>query len=67
MTHLLSHLAPNMGEPLLTIEAQSFQSAISKHFGDLSVLLSVFSEDEFTLVILVFVLASSPVFTALIS
>ena len=66
-TNLLSHLAPNMGQSLLTIEAQCFQSAVPKHLGDLSVLLSVFSEDQFTFVILVLVLSSSAIFTTLIN
>ena len=56
-----------MGQSLLTIEAQCFQSAVPKHLCDLSVLLSVFSEDEFTFVILVLVLSSSAIFTTLIN
>ena len=66
-THLLPHLTPNVCQSPLTIEAHRFQSAVSKHLGNLSVLLSVFPENKFALVILVLVLSSSAIFTTLIN
>jgi len=65
--YLLSHLASNMGQSLLAIEAHRLQSAVPKHLGDLSVLLSIFSEHQFSFVILVLVLSSSAIFTTLIN
>ena len=66
-SYLLSHLAPNVGQSLLAIEAHRFQSAVPKHLGNLSVLLSIFSEDQLALVILVLILSSSAIFTTLVN
>ena len=54
-----------MRQPLLAVEAHRFKTAISKHLGHLSVLLSVLAENQLALVVVVLVLSSSPVFTTL--
>lgn len=54
-----------MRETLLAVEALSLETTVSEHFGDLSVLLAVFTEDELALVVVILVLSTSPIFTTL--
>ena len=54
-----------MRQPLLAIEALRLYSAVTKHFGNLCVLLAVLAEDEFALVVVVLVLSTSPVLSTL--
>ena len=54
-----------MRQSLLTVEAECLKTTVSEHFGDLSVFLTILSEDELALVIIVLVLSSSPVFATL--
>jgi hypothetical protein len=65
-THLLPHLPSDMRQSLLTVEAECFETTVPKHFGYLGVFLAIFTEDEFTLVVVVLVLSSSPVFATLV-
>jgi len=64
-THLLPHLPSNMGQSFFSIEALGFQSAVSQHLCHLRILLSILSEDEFSLVIVVLVLSTSPILSSL--
>jgi hypothetical protein len=52
-------------EALLAVKTLCLEAAISEHLGDLCILLAVLAKDELTLVVVVFVLATSPVFAAL--
>jgi hypothetical protein len=54
-----------MRYPLLAVETLSFQPAIAKHLGYLRILLSVLSEYQFSLIVVVLVLSSSAVFPSL--
>ena len=54
-----------MREPLFAIEALSLETAITKHFGNLGVDLTIITEDKFSLVVLVFVLSTSAILSAL--
>ena len=54
-----------MCQTLLAVEAQRFQSAITKHLDNLRVLLAVLTEDELSFVIVVLVLSTSPVLSSL--
>ena len=65
MSHLFAHLSPNVGQSLLAIEALGFQTTVSKHLDHLGIFLAVFLEDELSFVIIVLVLATSPVFSSL--
>ena len=64
-THLLPHLSPNMRQPLLAVEAHRFKTTVSEHLDHLSVLLSILTENQLALVVVVLVLSTSPVFTTL--
>lgn len=64
-SYLLAHFTTDMCETLLAVEALSLKTTVSEHFGDLCVLLAVFTEDELALVIVVLVLSTSPIFTTL--
>lgn len=63
--YLLAHLATDVGEALLSVEAHGFYAAVTEHLGDLGVLLTVRPEHELALVVLVLVLATAPVLAAL--
>ena len=65
VTITLSHLPPNMRQPLLAVEAHGLSTAVSEHLRDLSVLLPVLTENELALVVIVLVLSTSPVLTTL--
>lgn len=54
-----------MCQSLLAVEALSFKTTITKHFCYLGILLSVLAEHKLTLVIIVFVLSTSPVLATL--
>ena len=54
-----------MRQTLLAVEALSFKTAVSQHLDDLGVLLSVLTENELALVVIVLVLSTSPVLTTL--
>ena len=56
-----------MRQPLLAVEAHRLEAAISKHLRHLSVLLSVLTENELALVVIVLVLSTSPIFTTLLT
>lgn len=64
-TNLLAHLATNVRQPLFAIEALGFEATVSEHLGDLGVFLSVLSEYEFTLVVVVLVLSTPPILSSL--
>jgi hypothetical protein len=63
--HLLPHLATDVSETLLSIEALSLKPAVPKHFRHLCVLLAVFTKNELTLVVIVLIFSSSTVFATL--
>jgi hypothetical protein len=54
-----------MCQSLLTIEALGFKSAIAQHLCHLGVLLSIFAEDKFTLVIVILIFPTSPILSSL--
>ena len=54
-----------MRQTLLTVEALSFKTAVSQHLDDLSVLLSVLTENQFALVVVVLILSTPPVLATL--
>lgn len=64
-THLLPHLPSYVCQSLLSIEALSLQPAVAQHLDDLRVFLSVLTEHQLTLVVLVLVLPSSAIFSSL--
>lgn len=55
-----------MGQSLFTVEALRLKPSITKHLRYLCVFLPVFPEDQLTLVIVVLVLSTSPVFASLL-
>lgn len=63
--HLLAQLAPDMREALLAVETLRLKSTISKHLDYLSVLLAILLEGKFSLLVVIFVLPSSSIFTSL--
>lgn len=65
--YLLPHFASDMCQSLLPIKALCLQSAISQHLCYLGILLSIFTEYKFTLVIVILILPTSPIFPALYS
>lgn len=62
---LLPQLASNVRQTLLAIEAQGLQTAVTQHLHDLRIFLTFFLEGEFTLLVVVFVLATTSVLTTL--
>lgn len=62
---LLPELATNVCQTLLTVEAKSLQTAVTQHLHDLRILLAFLLEDEFALLVVVLVLTTSAVLTAL--
>jgi hypothetical protein len=54
-----------VSQSLLAIEAKGFESTVTQHLENLGVFLTFFLEGEFTLLIVVFVLSSTPIFTTL--
>jgi hypothetical protein len=54
-----------MRQPFLTIETLCLEAPIPKHLGHLSVLLSILFEHQLALIIIVFVLSPSPIFSSL--
>ena len=56
-----------MRQTLLTVEAKSLKTTVTKHLHDLSVLLTLLLEDELTLLVVVLVLTTTTVLTALYS
>ena len=64
---LLAHLATNVSQTLLAIEAERLETTVAQHLHDLSVLLALLLEDELTLLVVVLVLATTTVLTALFS
>jgi len=65
ITRLFPHFTSNVSQPLFSIEALGFKTTISKHFYDLGIFLTVFSENKLSLVVIVLVFSTSPVFSAL--
>lgn len=63
--HLLPHLATDVRKTLFAIETESLEASVTQHLGDLSILLTIFLEDEFTLVIIVLVLSTPAILTTL--
>ena len=63
--HLLPHLSSDVRQSLLAVEAQSLQASISQHLRYLRVLLPILTEHQLALVVVVFVLSTSPVLAAL--
>lgn len=64
---LLAKLATNVSQTLLAVEAQGLQTTITEHLHDLRVFLAILLEDELTLLVVVLVLSTATVFTALIN
>lgn len=62
---LLSQFASNMCKSLFTVEAESFQSAVTQHFEDLGIFLTFLLEGQFSFLVVVFVLSSTTIFTTL--
>jgi hypothetical protein len=63
--HFLAHLSSNMRQSLLTVEAQSLQAPVSQHLDHLRILLAILTEYQLTFVVIILVLSTSPVLTAL--
>jgi hypothetical protein len=55
-----------MCEAARAVEALSFETAVAEHLDYLGVFLAFLFEDEFALLVVVFVLASASVLTALL-
>lgn len=64
---LLAKLATNVSQTLLAVEAQGLQTTITEHLHDLRVFLAILLEDELTLLVVVLVLSTTTVLTALIN
>jgi hypothetical protein len=62
----LSELPTDMGEALLAVEAERFEAAVAEHLEDLGIFLAFFFEGQLALLVVVFVLATTPVFTSLV-
>lgn len=62
---LLAELSTDVSKTLLTVEAKSLKTTVTKHLHDLSVLLTLLLEDELTLLVVVLVLTTTTVLTAL--
>ena len=62
---LLAELATDVGEATLTVEAERLETPVPKHLDNLSVLLSLLLEGQLALLIVVFVLSATTVFTTL--
>lgn len=62
---LLPQLATDVGKSLLAVEAESLQTAVAEHLHDLRILLALLLENEFTLLVVVLVLSTATVLTAL--
>jgi hypothetical protein len=60
---LLAQLSSNVCQPLLAIEAESLETAVTQHLHDLGVFLSFLLERELTLFVVVLVLSPPPVLT----
>lgn len=54
-----------MRQPFLAVETLSFKTPITKHLSDLSVFLPIFTEDKFSLVVIVLILSTSPILSSL--
>jgi len=63
--HLFAHLATDMREPLLAIKAQCLEPPVTEHLHHLGILLAVFLEDQLSLVVVVFILSTSPILATL--
>lgn len=62
---LLPQLSTDMGEAARAVEALRFQTAVAQHLDDLGVFLPFLLEHELALLVVVFVLATTPVLTTL--
>jgi hypothetical protein len=54
-----------MGQSCGTVKALGLETSVSEHLDYLGILLAFLLEDELALLVVVLVLSSSPVFTAL--
>jgi hypothetical protein len=63
--HLFPHLSPYVRQPFLSIETLGLQAAIPQHLGHLRVLLTILSEHQLSLVVVVLVLSTSSVLSSL--
>jgi len=63
--HLLTQFAADMSQSFLAIEAKGFKATIAEHLEDLCVFLTFFFEGEFTLLVIVLVLSTTPVLSSL--
>jgi hypothetical protein len=54
-----------MCQSLLAIKALGFQPTIAQHLRHLGIFLSIFAENKFPLVVVIFVLSTSPIFATL--
>ena len=61
----LAELATNVGEAFLAVEAERFEAAVAEHLEDLGVFLTFLFKGQLTLLVVVFVLATTPIFTSL--
>lgn len=62
---LLPQFAPDVTQTLLTVEAESLQTAVTQHPDDLRIFLAFLLEDKLALFVVVLVLTTSAVLTAL--
>lgn len=62
---LLPQLATNVRQSLLAVEAERLQAPVTQHLHDLCILLAFFLEDKLSLLVVVFVLSTTAVLTAL--
>lgn len=62
---LLAHLATDVSQTLFAIKAQSLQAAVAQHLYNLRILLAFLLEDKLALLVVVLVLSTATVLTAL--
>ena len=64
---LLAELAADVGETLFAIEAEGLETSVTQHLDDLGVFLAFLFEGQLAFFVVVLVLATTTVFTALYS
>jgi hypothetical protein len=64
---LLPQLAADVCQSLLAVKAEGLQAPVAQHLQHLGVLLPFFLERQLALLVVVFVLSSTPIFTSLLT
>lgn len=64
-SYLLSQLSSDVTKSFDTIKAHCFQSSVTEHFRNLSVLLAIFLENKLSFLGFVLVLSSPTILTSL--